>query len=136
MLNGSTRLTAGALLCLGLAALFGVSASSRERRDHPPLDRLLSTPERWDRAELRVPSAVVRSVHPGLAEVEVDGLRLWVRGTLEAKAGEVVDLRGTFHARARRLDLISARKAAWTPIPALVLAWALWNLARYFKARG
>jgi len=120
--------------CLGLAALFGVSASSRERRDHPPLARLLSTPERWDGAELRVASAVVSAVHPGLFVVEAGGRSLWVRGEVEANPGDVVDLRGTFRARARRLDLTSARKVAGSPIPALVLAWALWNLFRHFKA--
>ncbi|HEX7901406.1 MAG TPA: hypothetical protein VF950_26845, partial [Planctomycetota bacterium] len=117
-------------LCLGLAALFGVSASSRERHAHPPLDRLLSTPERWDGAELRM-TAVVRSVHPGLFAVEVDGLPLWVRGEIAAKPGEDVELQGIFRARARRLDLTSGRGVAWTPIPALALAWALWNLCRY-----
>jgi hypothetical protein len=124
------------LLALGLAALFGVSASSRERHAHPPLDRLLATPERWEGAEIRVASAVVRDVHPGLFVVEVDGLPLWVRGETAAKAGEVVDLRGTFRARARRLDLASSRAVAGSLIPALVLAWALWNLWRHFKARA
>ena len=59
-----------------IAALFGVSASSRERRDHPPLNRLLSMPGRWDGAELRVASAVVSAVHPGLFVVEADGRSL------------------------------------------------------------
>ena len=121
-------------LCLALAAIFGVSAASRELRDHPPLDRLLSTPERWDGAEIRVASAVVRAAIPGFLVVEVDGLPLFVRGTMDAKPGDVVDLQGTFQARVRRLELSGGRKApGWTWIPALVLAWAAWNLLRHFK---
>jgi hypothetical protein len=121
-------------LCLGLAALFGVSASSREREANPPIDRLLSTPERWDGAEIRVASAVVRASIPGFLVVDVDGLQLFVRGTLDAKPGDVVDLRGTFRARSRRLELASGRASpdgSW--IPALVAAWAAWNLLRRFK---
>ena len=121
-------------LCLALAAIFGVSAASRELRDHPPLDRLLSTPERWDGAEIRVASAVVRAAIPGLLVVDIDGLPLFVRGTMEAKPGDVVDLQGTFRARLRRLELREGRPAAgWPWIPALALAWAAWNLLRHFK---
>lgn len=118
------------LACLSLAALFSVSASTRERRANPPIERLLTVPERWEGAEIRVDRAVGR--RPDW--VEVDGLPLPIRGTAPAE-GELVELRGTF--RKGRLELARSRPLPpWTPIPALALAWAAWNLFRHFRARA
>jgi hypothetical protein len=116
------------LACLALAALFGVSAAAREGRDHPSLERLLSNPRRWEGAELRL-TAFARAA----SVAEVDGLLLPVRG--ELPVGKDVELRGVF--RGGCLELTSVRALApWTPIPALVLAWAVWNFFRHFRARA
>lgn len=121
---------------LALAALFGVSSAVRARDVNPPLHRLLATPERWDGRELWFPAVMVRAG----GTVEVDGLRLTVRG-LEAAAGEVVGLRGTFRARERRLDVLRQRRVDPAPwrrwlmeaVSAAVAAWAFCNLFRNFR---
>lgn len=115
-------------VCLGLAALFGVSAAAREGRDHPSLERLLSNPRRWEGAQLRL-TAFARAT----SVAEVDGLLLPVRG--ELPAGKDVELRGVFRGGALELGSVRALPAR-TPIPLLVLAWAVWNLFRHFRVRA
>jgi hypothetical protein len=126
---------------LALAALFGVSSAVRGRDLNPPLWRLASTPDRWDGETLWIPGAVVRSCGSGFLVVEVDGLRLPVRGALEAAPGDLVSVRGTFRARERGLDLLSGRKLSAGPwrrglmeaVSLAVLAWVLWNFHRHFR---
>ena len=138
---GSKLLGLKLAVALALAALFGVSSAVRGRDLNPPLHRLLATPERWDGRELWFPAAAVKAVQPGFLLIEIDGLRLPVRGAFEAAPGDLVGLRGTFRARERRLELTSARKLSPTSrlrwlveaVSVLVLAWVAWNFFRHFR---
>ena len=116
------------LALLALAALLGARAVDRLPWSHPPLRRLLATPERWNDKEIRV-SAVARAAE----EVEADGLRLRVRGA-RLSPGEEVELLGVY-----RDGVFEARQARPRPsplVPALVAAWAVWTFTRRFRGRA
>ncbi len=138
---GSKRLGLKLAGALALAALFGISSAVRGRDLNPPLHRLFATPERWDGETIWLPGAAVKAVQPGFLQVEIDGLRLPVRGVLDAAPGDVVGLRGIFRARERRLELLSGRKLPPTSrlrwlveaVSLTVLAWVALNFWRHFR---
>lgn len=98
--------------CLAAALLLGVSAARRESDLHPSLERLLSTPERWDGKRVRV--------------------RL-TTSCLQVNVKEEVDVLGVFHAKELRLAPIEIQPVSRSWIPALVALWAAWIFLRRFK---